>query len=275
MVKFTATLNDGNTIPMLGLGTWRALGEACQHAVAFALTHGYSHIDTAQAYRNEPDVGIGWVKSGRPREAVFITTKIHNDNQGYEKTQQTFKKSLEKLQTNYIDLLLIHWPNIRQFALTLETWQAMIELQQAGLCKSIGVSNFTIPLLDRIIHESGVTPAVNQVEFHTFLYQKELLAFCQEQHIQIVAYSPIARTEFFGNKRLRQVAEKNNKSVAQIMLAWLINHELVVIPKSVNESRIQENADIFYELDQEDMRILNNLKPQKRLVNDTWAPPGW
>jgi len=271
----TAMLNNGVEIPYIGLGTWQSRGQKCVHAVEYALTHGYSLIDTAQAYGNERQVGEGWKKSGKGREEIFLTTKIRNTNQGYETSKRSFKNSLEYLQTEYVDLLLIHWPNVKNFDKTIETWQALVDLREENLCRSIGVSNFTIPLLKHLINEINIVPAVNQVEFHTFLYQKELLAYCQENGIQIEAYSPIARGKFLDNSDLQRIADKHSKSAAQVMLTWCVQHDLVVIPKSVHEKRIKENADIFFKLDQEDMKTLDNLKPERRLVKGLWAPPSW
>jgi len=270
--KMTKTLNDGVEIPLLGLGTWQSRGKKCEHAVEFALTHRYLMIDTAQGYHNEGQVGKGWKASGRSREGIFITTKISSSNQGYKKSKRSLEESLKKLQTDYVDLLLIHWPKKRNFSLTVETWQALVELQESGLTRSIGVSNFTIPLLEKLTKESDVLPAVNQVEFHTFLYQKELLEYCLDKVIQIEAYSPIARAKFLDNKEIQRAAKKHDKTPAQVMLAWGINHDLIVIPKSTHEGRILENADVFFKLDEEDMQALNNLGPSVRLVDGPWAP---
>lgn len=271
----TATLNNGVKIPYLGLGTWLARGKKCVHAVKYALNHGYAMIDTAQAYGNEKQVGEGWKASGKSRDEIFITTKIRNSNQGYQSATNSFEKSLEKLQTGYVDLLLIHWPNIKQFDRTVETWRALIDLREKGLAKSIGVSNFTIPLTNKLLDQIDIVPAVNQVEFHTFLYQKELLAYCRDKDIQIEAYSPIARAKFLDNDVLQQVAKKYEKTAAQVMLAWCVNHDLVVIPKTVHEDRIEENAAIFFDLDKEDMEALDNLGPETRLVTGGWQPPSW
>jgi methylglyoxal/glyoxal reductase len=174
-----------------------------------------------------------------------------------------------------VDLLLIHWPDIDNFDITIETWQALIELQEKGLCRSIGVSNFTIPLIEKLVQRSDVIPAANQVEFHTFLFQKGLLDYCRENNIQIEAYSPIARAKFLDNDQLQRVAKKYQKTAAKVMLAWCVNHDLVVIPKTVNKDRIKENADIFFELDNQSMKSLNNLGPETRLVDGAWAPPSW
>jgi len=274
-MKKTIKLTNGVEMPILGLGTFRAQGRECERAVDFALNNGYDHIDTAQGYENEKQVGNGWKASGRARDEIFITTKITNTNQGYEKSKQTFEESLKDLQSDYVDLLLIHWPNISDFDRTIDTWRALVDLQEQGLCRSIGVSNFDIPLTEQLLREIDVLPAVNQVEFHTFLYQQELLAYAREKGIQIEAYSPIAKARLFDHKDLQSIAEKYSKTPAQVMLAWLLNHDLVAIPKSVNEDRIIENADIFFEIEDEDMAILDNLQPQTRLVKGVGTPPSW
>jgi diketogulonate reductase-like aldo/keto reductase len=215
-------------------------------------------------------VGEGWKASGRDRDEIFITTKIRTANQGFDSTKKSFQKSLEALQTDCVDLLLIHWPDVNVFSRTVAAWRAMIDLQQEGACRSIGVSNFPIDLLKKLLDETGVLPQVNQVEFHSFLYQKELLAFCRKHHIQIEAYSPIARAKFLDNAILQEVAKKHRKTAAQVMLAWAVNHNLVVIPKSTNEGRILENADIFFSLDEEDIQALDNLGIEQRLVKGIW-----
>ena len=274
-IQSTTTLNNGVEIPYLGLGTWQARGKNCAHAVEFALTHDYSLIDTAQAYGNERRVGDGWKDSGRARDEIFITTKIRNSKQGYDSAQKSFKKSLDALQTDYVDLLLIHWPNVKRFNRTVETWRALIDLQEKGLCRSIGVSNFTIELLEKLMDKINVVPQANQVEFHTFLYQQDLLKYCRKQEIQIEAYSPIARAKFLDNDVLQKMAKKYDKTAAQVMLAWGVNHDLIVIPKSEHEGRIQENADIFFEIDEEDMKELDSLSPERRLVKGIWSPKSW
>lgn len=274
-IKSRITLNDGVEIPYLGLGTWLSRGRECRQAVKYALEYGYDHIDTAQAYDNENEVGDGWKDSGRSRDELFITTKIRNSNQGFERSKQSLTRSLQALQTEYVDLLLIHWPDVNNFERTIQTWRALIKLREEGLCRSIGVSNFTIRLLDKLLEEIDVVPAVNQVEFHTYLFQKELLEYCQGKRIQIEAYSPIARAKFLDNDQIQRIAKKYHKTPAQVMLAWCVNHDLVVIPKTVHKDRIEENADIFFELDDDDMKALNKLGPETRLVQISEAPPSW
>lgn len=274
-IHSTATLNDGQKIPYLGLGTWQSRNDDCARAVTFALNHGYDMIDTAQIYENEGKVGKGWKESDRSRESFFLTTKIWNMNQGYQSAKRSFKTSLKKLQTDYVDLLLIHWPNIKNFSRTVETWRAMTELQKEGLARSIGVSNFTPSLLDELIKQSDVVPAVNQVEFHIFLYQKQLAEYCRVKHIQLEAYSPLARGKFLDNPTLQQVAQKHGKSTAQVMLAWLVQHDIIAIPKSVHEQRILDNSDIYFGLDEADLQQLDSLNRNERLINPPWGAPSW
>lgn len=269
------SLNNGVEIPQLGLGTWQSTKEECVKAVKFALSLGYAHIDTAQAYFNEKKIGEAWKTSDVNRQDIFITTKIFNFNQGEKRTKRSFLKSLKALQTEYVDLLLIHWPAIKNFRKTIETWKVMIDLQKEGLCRAIGVSNFTIPLIEDLIAQTNVVPAVNQVEFHPFLYQKDLLAYCQEHQIQIEAYSPLGRGQFFDNDILQKIALKYKKSVAQIMLAWGVNHNLVVIPKSTHENRILQNSEIFFDISEEDMTEIDNLHNSTRLIKGFNPPPTW
>jgi diketogulonate reductase-like aldo/keto reductase len=274
-IHTTIPLNNQVEIPVLGLGTWQAEGNNCAHAVAFALTHGYDHIDTAQAYGNEDQVADGWQASGRDREDIFITTKIWNSNQGAKRSQRSVEKSLRRLKTDYLDLCLIHWPDADNFQRTLETWETLISLREAGTCRAIGVSNFTIPLLEQLIEASGKAPSINQVEFHPFLYQKNLLDYCRKKGIQLEAYSPLARAKHLDNPTLQSIGEKYGKTPAQVMLAWGLHHDLVLIPKSVHENRIEGNADIFFNLDEEDMQKLDSMEPQHRLIKPGWAPPSW
>jgi len=274
-IHSTATLNDGQKIPYLGLGTWQSRNSDCAQAVSFALNHGYDMLDTAQIYENEGQVGKGWKDSGRSRDSFFLTTKIWNMHQGYQSAKRSFKTSLKKLQTDYVDLLLIHWPNIKNFSRTVQTWRALVELQKEGLARSIGVSNFTPALIDELASQSDVVPAVNQVEFHVFLYQKGLVEYSQEKGIQLEAYSPLARGKFLDNPTLQKIAEKHGKSAAQVMLAWLVEHNIVAIPKSVHEKRIEDNSDIFFGLDETDMAQLDSLNRNERLINPHWGPPSW
>jgi methylglyoxal/glyoxal reductase len=265
-------LNNGIEMPYFGLGTFQSKGNDCTEAVEYALSIGYDLVDTAQAYQNEQQVAKGWKASGRDRESFFLTTKIWNENQGYESTKRSVEKSLTDLETDYLDLILIHWPDVEDFQRSIDTWQALIETQQAGLTRSIGVSNFTIKIMKDLLAQTDVIPAVNQVEFHPFLYQEELLEFCREKGIQLEAYSPLARAKFLDNEVLAEVAMKHDKTTAQVMLAWLLHHDIVIIPKSVHKERIAENTDVFFALDDDDMRALDSLDCNGRTGNPPWAP---
>lgn len=274
-IHATTTLNNGVKMPFLGLGTFQAAGDQCADAVEFALTHEYDSIDTAQAYENEDQVAKGWKASGRSRESFFLTTKVSNRNQGYESAKHSMDQSLERLQTDYVDLLLIHWPDSNDFQRTRETWQAMIEMQEAGLTRSIGVSNFTVPILEDFLSQTDVVPVVNQVEFHTFLYQADLLDYCLEHQIQVEAYSPLARAHFLDNPVLQRISGEHGKSTAQVMVAWLLHRDIVAIPKSIHLDRVAENADVFFELSAEEMQALDALNRNERTIHPPWAPPSW
>ena len=252
------TLNDGHGMPVLGLGVYRAAagGEALA-AVRHALAVGYRHIDTASLYGNEQDVGQAVRESGLPRGEVFVTTKVWNDDHGYENALQACKRSLAALGLDYIDLYLIHWP---VEGLRGETWRALVKLRQEGLCRSIGVSNYTIRHLQELLASSDVVPAVNQVEFSPFRFDQPLLEFGRAKGIQLEAYSPLTKGRRLHDVRLAAVAAKYKKSVAQLLIRWCLEHAAVVIPKSTHPGRIAENAAVFdFAIDPADMRVLDAL----------------
>jgi methylglyoxal/glyoxal reductase len=267
-IESTVKLNNNVRIPILGLGVYQTPpGRVTENAVKFALSVGYRHVDTARIYGNEADVGKAVRKSGVPREQLFVTTKLWNGDQGYDSTLRACEASLKRLGLDYLDLYLIHFPvpETRK-----ESWKAMKTLLEKGKSRAIGVSNFTIPHLEDLLEEHRLTPAVNQVEFHPFLYQKELLEYCQRKGIQIEAYSPLARGEKLKHPRLTAVAAKYSKSPAQLMIRWSIQHGLVVIPKSTREERIHENSQVFdFEISADDMRSLDSLNEDLRL---NWDP---
>jgi diketogulonate reductase-like aldo/keto reductase len=267
-IESTVKLNNDVRIPILGLGVYQTPpGRVTQNAVKFALSVGYRHVDTARIYGNEADVGEAVRKSGVPREQLFVTTKLWNGDQGYDSTLRACEASLKRLGFDYLDLYLIHFPvpETRK-----ESWKAMKMLLEKGECRAIGVSNFTIPHLEDLLEEHALTPAVNQIEFHPFLYQKELLEYCQRKGIQVEAYSPLARGEKMEHPRLTAVAAKYSKSPAQLMIRWSIQHGLVVIPKSTREERISENSQVFdFEISADDMRSLDSLNEDLRL---NWDP---
>lgn len=253
-----AKLNNGVKIPRLGLGVYQSPpGEITLRAVRYALKIGYRHIDTAQLYGNEADVGRAVMESGINREEIFITTKVWNSYQGYDSTLQACEGSLRRLGLSYVDLYLIHWP---VEGVSDETWRAMIKLWRQGKAQAIGVSNYTISQLMEILQNSDVVPAVDQVEFHPFLYQQELLRFCRNNRIQLEAYSPLTRGNKLNYPIIAEVARKYDKTPAQILIRWSLQHDVIVIPKSIHKDRIRENSQVFdFQLEPEDMKTLDLL----------------
>jgi 2,5-diketo-D-gluconate reductase A len=237
-------LNDGNHIPQLGYGVWQVGNDEAVAAVSEALKVGYRHIDTAAIYGNEEGTGKAINDSGIARSDIYLTTKLWNSDQGYESTLRAFDTSLKKLGTDYVDLYLIHWP-IPSKDLFMETWRAFIKLKEEGRVKSIGVSNFRTADLERILKESDVTPALNQIELHPQFQQDELRLFHSKHDIATEAWSPLGQGTILDNPTLKSIADKHGKSVAQVILRWHIETGNIVIPKSVTPARIKENFDIF------------------------------
>jgi methylglyoxal/glyoxal reductase len=261
-------LNNGVEIPLLGLGVYQSPpGKTTERAVSYALKIGYRHIDTASIYGNESDVGSALRQSGLRREEVFITTKVWNSEQGYDRTLQACERSLRRLGLAYVDLYLIHW---HVPGMSIETWKAMVELLQEGKARAIGVSNYTIGDLQDILQNSKddvVVPAVNQVEFHPFLYQNELLQFCKNNNIQLEAYSPLTRAKRLNHHAVIEIAKKYGKTAAQVLIRWSLQHGVVVIPKSTHQERIMENSQVFdFHLEQEDMNLLDSLNENLQTV---------
>ena len=267
-IKSVKRMNDGNDIPVFGLGTYlMRQGRETRESVNTALEYGYRHIDTASIYGNETAVGRAVNESGIPREELFITTKVWNDDQGYDKTMKAFEESLKRLNLDYVDLYLIHWPLEDK---RLDTWRALEQIHKDGLAKSIGVSNFMIDHLKELFKSSNIMPAVNQVEMSPYLNQKELIDFCRENDIVIEAYSPLVRGKKSKDERLLDISAKHNKTWAQILLRWGLQRDMVVLAKSSNEDRIKENADIFdFELSQEDMDQMDTWNEDYRV---SWDP---
>ena len=263
-------LNNGVAIPRLGLGVYQSQpGRITEHAVRYALNIGYRHIDTAYIYGNESDVGKALHKSGLQREEVLITTKLWNTRDvGYGSALHSCEDSLRRLGLTYVDLYLIHWPVQGMGNNTIEIWKAMVHLLRGAKARAIGVSNFAIDDLKQILNDSDVVPTVNQVEFHPFLYQKDLLSFCKENGIQLEAYSPLTRGKRLNHPSIMNIAKKyDNKTPAQILIRWSLQHNLVVIPKSVHEERILENSQVFdFELEDEDMKHLDFLNENLQTV---------
>lgn len=265
-----ARLNDGNGMPWLGLGVYMAsAGSTCLRAVRHALSIGYRHVDTAAFYGNEGAVGRAVRESGLKRDEVFVVTKLWNSDQGYASAIKACEGSLAKLKLDYIDLYLIHWPEPRK---RLDSWRALTELRKQGKCRSIGVSNYTIAHLNELAAQSEVVPTVNQVEFSPFLFQRELLDFCRARRIQLEAYCPLTRGAKLSDPVVRSVASRHGKTPAQVLLRWALQHEVVVIPKSAQPARIEENAGLFdFCLDDRDMAALDGLNSNYRAC---WDPTG-
>lgn len=253
------TLNDGRLMPQVGLGVWQSPAETTADTVATALAAGYLAIDTAAAYRNEPGVGEGVKRSGMARDKLFITTKLWNENQGHDAALAAFDKSLARLGMDYVDLYLIHWPAPTQ-DLYLESWKALIRLREEGRAKSIGVSNFAIAHLERIIGETGVTPAANQIELHPRWRQDELRAFHAAKGIITTSWSPLGQGRLLDDPVIGQIAAKHGKTPAQVIIRWHVDLGLTVIPKSVTPARIVANFQVFdFALDAEDLKAIEGL----------------
>lgn len=255
----SATLNDDNKMPYLGLGTYQTSpNKNMIKAVSTALEIGYRHIDTAEMYRNEDYVRQGIASSGINRSEIFITSKVWPSNLGDDSTRRACEQSLQRLGTNYLDLYLIHWPDGQERI--LDSWKAMIDMQKQGMIKSIGVSNFSNQHIEAMLAASDVSPAVNQIEFHPFNFRKEMWEFCRQHNIQLEAYSPLTRGKRFDHPVVRQAAQAHNKTPAQILTRWAIDHRIVVIPKSETPARIAENADVFdFSLAEKELEKLDSL----------------
>ncbi|MDX9909173.1 MAG: aldo/keto reductase [Mariniphaga sp.] len=257
-------LNNGVEMPWFGLGVFRAKdGQEVENAVLTALKHGYRSIDTAAVYDNEKGVGNAVIESGVSREEIFLTSKVWNTDQGYKSTFRAFEESLERLQTDYLDLYLIHWPKGKR---SVETWKAMEELYEEKRVRAIGVSNFLEHHLEDFLPECNIIPAVNQYEFHPELLQPKLLEYCLKKGIRPEAWSPIMRGKVNDIPVLQALAVKYGKTPVQIVLRWDIQKGVVTIPKSVTPERIVSNADIFdFELSSEDIAKIDGLDKNNRL----------
>lgn len=259
----TVRLHNGVEMPILGFGVYQIENQdECEQAVYDALVAGYRSIDTASAYMNEVAVGKAIRRSGVPREEIFVTTKLWLQDAGYEKTQKAFEKSLKRLALDYLDLYLIHQP----YSDVYGSWRAMEELHKMGTIRAIGVSNFQPDRLVDLIMHNEIVPAVNQVETNPFYQQVECARIMREYNVQIQSWAPFAegKNNLFSNEVLVTIAQKYNKSVAQIVLRWLIQRDVVVIPKSVRKERIAENFNVFsFKIAQEDMDTIATLDTEK------------
>ncbi|RAK08165.1 diketogulonate reductase-like aldo/keto reductase [Halanaerobium saccharolyticum] len=258
----TRKLKTGDEIPVIAYGTWDIAEENVGEKVEIALKAGYNHIDTAEGYHNE--AGIGEVLKDYDREDLFITSKVLPSNLNYESVIKACERSLEKLGTDYLDLYLIHWPNP---AISLrETLQAMKYLSDQGMVKNIGVSNFSVYQLKVALKITQVPITVNQVEFHPWLYQKELLEVCDQNDVVLEASAPLARTEVLKDETILKLADKYDKSPAQIVLKWELQKGIVPLPKSKSKAHIEENLELFdWELHAEDVALIDNIDTEKRV----------
>ncbi len=254
----TLTLNTGAKIPQVGLGVWQSpRGAGTREAVETAIRLGYRHVDTARIYGNERDVGEGIRASGVPREEIFVTTKLWNDDQGYDSALRAFDASLGRLGLDDVDLYLIHWPVAGK---RLDSWRALERIFDERRARAIGVSNFLVPHLKELLAKAKHAPAANQIEVHPFLQHRETRAFCKDRGIVVEAYSPLTHGRRIDHPAIVEVAKRVNRTPAQVLLRWSIQSGMVTLPKSVHEQRIAENAAIFdFELDAAAMARLDAL----------------
>jgi len=264
-------LNNGVSIPWIGLGVFKVQdGEDVVSAVKAAIKNGYRSIDTAAAYRNEEGVGVGireaLKENGLLREDLFITSKVWNSDQGYESTLKAFEDSLKRLRLDYLDLYLVHWPVVGKYK---DTWRALETLYNEKKVRAIGVSNFHVHHLEDLLKDAKIVPAIDQVEFHPRLSQKELRQFCKAQGIQVEAWSPLMQGGLFDNTILKDIAEKYGKSVAQVIIRWDLQNDIVTIPKSIKEHRIKENSAVFdFNLTKEDLDQIDLINEDCRVGSD-------
>jgi diketogulonate reductase-like aldo/keto reductase len=260
------SLNNGNQMPLLGLGVYDMHAEEAINAVQSALETGYRLIDTAAMYENEQQIGEGIRRSNIPRDEIFLTTKVNNTDQGYDETLKAFEKSMKALNVGYIDMYLIHWPvkNKRK-----ETWKAIEFLYENKMVKNIGVANYLMPFLLELETYANIIPSVNQMEFSPFLFMQEEWDYCKKHEVVLQAYTPLVRGQKFNDLRLQKLAEKYQKTPAQIILRWAVQQEISTIPKSSNPSRIKENFCIFdFEIEPADIQFMNTWNENFRIVDN-------
>lgn len=262
-------LNNGVEIPRISFGTYKLKGKELESAVMNALEAGYRQFDTATLYENEGELGQILANSGINREDLFITTKLWNDDQGYDSTHRAIDKSLELLQTDFVDLYLIHWPVSE---LRNESWEAMIEIYDQRKARSIGVSNYMEEHIDELMKKSPITPVVNQIEITPFLYQKSLAEKCDSYDIKIQAHTPLGRAKFMDNDVIVRLADKYGVSSAQILLRWSLEKGFIPLPKSSKKERIENNINLYdFELTNDEISDLDNLAENNRV---SWDPTG-
>ncbi|MGE6631879.1 aldo/keto reductase [Bacillus sp. NPDC077027] len=263
----TVTLANGVKMPKLGFGVWQVKdGDEVVRVVNEALEAGYRSIDTAASYQNEEGVGQAVKQSGIPREDLFITTKVRNPDQGYESTLEAFETSMNKLGLDVLNLYLIHWPVEGKYK---ETWKALEKLYRDGRVRAIGVCNFHQHHLEDLLADAEIAPMVNQIELHPKLTQEPLREYCKEKGIHVEAWSPLGNGQLLNHPVLQDIAKKHGKSVAQVILRWDLQHDLITIPKSVTKSRIIENTQIFdFSLSTQDMSVIDQLNEDERTGPD-------
>jgi len=264
------SLNDGRSIPQLGFGVWQVPPAATAEIVGEALKAGYLSIDTAEGYQNERGVGDAVARSGLAREGLFITSKLRNSAHPYDDAMRAFDRTMQDLQLDALDLFLIHWPLPRQDKY-VEAWKALVQLQKEGRIRSIGVSNFYPDHIERLIGETGVVPAVNQVELHPGFQQRGLRVFHQQHDIRLESWSPLGQGQALSEPVIGSIARKHGKTPAQVVIRWHLEEGLIVIPKSVTASRIRENIGVFdFRLDADDMAKIRSLDDPKGRIG--WDP---
>ena len=263
----TVKLNNGTEMPIVGLGTWLSKPEEVYNAVLTALQNGYRHIDTAMVYQNEEAIGKAIKDSGVKREDIFVTTKLWNTDQGYDKALKAFELSLSKLGLDYVDLYLIHW--FKGYDKAIQSYRALETIYKSGRAKAIGVSNYSVHHIMNILDNCEIPPMVNQVETHVTLQNHFLHEYCKENNIQLEAYAPLMSSrinELLENETLIRISKKYNKTVPQIAIRWLVEREIVVIPKSVTSQRIISNYNVFdFSLDDEDMKEIRKINNGRKI----------
>jgi len=262
-------LNNGVKMPVLGFGVFKVPDDDTARCVELAIRTGYESIDTAAIYQNERGVGEGIRNSGVPREKLFITTKVWNADHGFESTLEAFSASIKKLRVDYLDLYLIHWP-VPRCDKFVETWKAMEKLCREGVVRAIGVSNFNAGHIDELLSKCETVPAVNQIELHPWLSQNDLCAYLKSKKIFAEAWSPLARGgELLKDQSLLLVANKYGKTPAQVVLRWHLQRDVIVIPKTIHQERMAQNADVFdFALSSEDMATIDRLNKDHRIGPD-------
>ncbi|KAJ3106503.1 hypothetical protein HDU96_008211 [Phlyctochytrium bullatum] len=263
-------LNSKTAIPQVGLGVWQTKPHECTAVVLEALKAGYRHIDTAALYANEAEVGEAIRQSGIPRSDIFVTTKLWNDDHGYESTLKAIDVSLKKLGLSYVDLYLIHAPVGES---RLDSWRAFEKIYKDGKAKAIGVSNYGVHHLEELAKHSTITPAVNQIELHPYLQQREIVEYCRQKGIVVEAYCPLTRGKKLDDPRLLAIAKRHNKTAAQVLVRWGIDKGYVTLPKSANFQRLRDNADVFdFSLTKEDLEAMDKFEEDLHL---SWDPTVW